>query len=694
MFGRSNIAPVCPMDQAARRYIPATMYVTMLIAFLSTWHWKTTGYLSASTVATFATFSSTTLILGSAVLRLSPLSPKLAEGLTLQFLLGFLIFNTALFVLSLAFAWGVAISFLILVAVSLLTLFARGGRPRIASEAPDRVPDLLCLLISGIGATLWCTDGLSPIMIDGQDTVFKFWHDSFAHIRMISTFAQSHGMGTVSDLRMAGAPLFLYHYASYFTPAAIESLTGSDALQMYAGFQLPFGILLTGLAAFALAASLFGSWPGLAASCAIILLPDAYQQGFGNRQLSYNFLQQVNVGALYGVASAAAAWIFILNRCKAGRYGSIIIGYAIILLTVAYKSQIFLANAFLAMIYPCLFFKGLRPSRRWLVGTAFLTLFGVAVWLSQKVEGVPTLRPDFSFQSGGWYTTRLLKSYDLSLFKSLFSWLILPDRPRVIVGLSAAGMILLSSFGLWIGAFAIIFLCLRKRIEAAVLCFPLFLIVNYLIMALGLSLNAGSLGESTELQNRPVVWAYFGVVLWTSGAAYACAFGNRPPRGLAIRVCVIALALASFMVPWHFARDLQTFPAWRGSLSWEKFASFPAFPSCLVRAARYIGQHSQSGDVIQDSENDPHMLVGALAEREEFADDWIFGTRSNGLKERINDVATFKATTREADLRAFAIKNKIGWYLLRPESTVRWPEYFRETSVFDCGGYRVYRFSI
>jgi hypothetical protein len=682
------------MNQVARQYIPGSIYVTLLIAFLSTWHWKTTGYLSASTVATFAAFSSTTLIYGSVVLRLSPLSPKLAGGLTLQFLLGFLLFNTALFVLSLAFAWGVATSFLILVAVGLLTLFARGGRPRIASEATDLAPDLLCLLISGIGATLWSADALSPMMIDGQDTVFKLWHDSFAHMRMISSFAQSHGLGTVSDLRMAGASPFLYHYASYFTPAVIESLTGSDALQVYAGFQLPFGILLTGLAAFSLAASLWGPWPGLAAGCAIILLPDAYQQGFGNRELSYSFLQQVNVAALYGVSCAAAAWIFILDGCKAGRYGSIIIGYVLILLIVAYKSQIFIANAFLAMIYPCLFFTGLRASRRWLVGTAFLVLFGVAVWLSQKVDGVPTLRPDFSFQSGSWYTTRLLKSYDPGLFKSLFSWLILPDRPRVIVGLSAVGMILLSSFGLWIGAFGIIFLHLRKRIDAAAPFFPLFLIVNYLIMALGLSLNAGLLGATDELQNRPVVWAYFGVVSWTSGAAYACAFGNRPPRGPAVRVCVVALALASFMVPWHFARDLQTFPAWHGSLSWDKFASFPAFPSCLVRAARYIGQHSQSGDVIQDSENDPHMLVGALAEREEFADDWIFGTRSNGLNERINDVAAFKATTSEADLLAFAIKNKIGWYLLRPESTVHWAEYFQEKSVFDCDGYRVYRFPI
>src|SRR5208283_2770162 len=445
---------------------------------------------------------------------------------------------------------------------------------------------------------------------------------------------------------------------------------------------------------FALAASLWGLWPGLAASCAIILLPDAYLQGFASRYLSYDFLQQVTLAGLYGVSCAAAAWIFILNGCKAGRYGSIIIGYALILLTAAYKSQIFIANAFLAMIYPCLFFKGLRSSRRWLVATALLAVFGVAVWLSQKVGEVPPLRPDFSFRSAAGYAIIVLKSYDPGFFKSFFSWLILPGRPRVIVGLSAAAMILLSSLGLWSVAFGVMFLHFRKRIEPAILFFPLFLIVNYLVMVLGLALNTGSIGESDELQNRPVVWAYFGVVSWTAGAAYAWAFGKHLPQGRGIRVCMVMLVLSSFVIPWRFGRDLQTFPAWRGSAGVDQFASFPSSPSCLVRAARYISQHSQSEDVIQDSENDPHMLVGALAERQEFADDWIFGKRLKGLKDRISDLASFKATDSEADLVAFARKNEIRWYLLRPESKVHWPEYFLEKSVFDCDGYRVYRFPI
>jgi hypothetical protein len=217
----------------------------------------------------------------------------------------------------------------------------------------------------------------------------------------------------------------------------------------------------------------------------------------------------------------------------------------------------------------------------------------------------------------------------------------------------------------------------------------LLLIVNYLVMAMALSLNTGAIGAPDELQNRPLVWAYFGLVSWTSGAAYALAFGNDVPRPPAVRASVILLVLSTFAIPWRFGRDLQTLPAWPGFASFHEFASFP---SCLVRAAQYIRRHSQSGDVIQDSKNDTHMLVGALAERDEFANDWISDVSSKELKGRLSGIGAFNAATSEASLTAFASTNKIAWQLLRPESRVSWPESKRRNFSFDCDGYRVYHF--
>jgi hypothetical protein len=83
-----------------------------------------------------------------------------------------------------------------------------------------------------------------------------------------------------------------------------------------------------------------------------------------------------------------------------------------------------------------------------------------------------------------------------------------------------------------------------------------------------------------------------------------------------------------------------------------------------------------------------------LAKRQDLAVDG--GVSKKGikerLKERLDDLASFKAMTSETDLMAFAVKNKIAWYLLRPQTKVSWPAGFLENFAFDCDGYRVYRF--
>jgi hypothetical protein len=687
---------VTSLKEHFRAHIPTWLHIAVLVAFLSIWHSKTAGHLSISAVATFTAFSWMALVYGDFFLRISPLSSKLASAFTFRFLFGYFTVNTSLGVLLLVFQVGVASGFLILAAGAIVIFFVRRGEPKLDLKSETFVPDLLCILVSAIAATLWCEDALNPTVIDGQDTIFRVWQDSFFHTRLIGMFSQTHGIGSVSNIRMAGAPPVLYHYASYFLPAAFVSLTGASAFDVFVGFQLPFGIMLTGLAAFAFAASLWGFWPGLAASCALILLPDAYQQGFGSRFLSYNFLQQVNLAGLYGVSCVAAAWIFILDGCRSGKYSPIIFGYAFILLTLIYKSQIFIANAFLGMMYPCLFLSGLPASRRWLAAISFLAIFVLVIWLSQQSEAVPLLRLDFS--STGEYAGQLFGSYDPGFLRDFYASHINNGQPRIISlswqqkiipGLLFAGMILLSSFGLWGLASAAMYLRLRTTLEPAILSFPLLLVANYLMMALGLAESTRGIGAPEELLNRPVVWAYFGVVAWTAGAAYAFAFGNSPPKGVRARGFIALFTLSCLTVPWLFARNLQTFPAWGGK---KDFTEFSRFPTCLVNASHYLREHSRSSDVIQDSANDQNLLVGALAERQDFAVDWMFGRSRKGLKERLDDLASFKTMTSETDLVVFAVKSKIAWYLLRPETKVSWPVGFLGNFAFDCNGYRIYRF--
>jgi hypothetical protein len=64
MAGRSDTAAVYPINSGIAHYIAVIAYATILVAFLSAWHWKTTGNLSGSAVATFVALSSAALIYG------------------------------------------------------------------------------------------------------------------------------------------------------------------------------------------------------------------------------------------------------------------------------------------------------------------------------------------------------------------------------------------------------------------------------------------------------------------------------------------------------------------------------------------------------------------------------------------------------------------------------------------------------
>jgi hypothetical protein len=664
-------------------------YMVALVVFLSIWRWRTSGQLSLSTVLTFAAFSWMALVYGDFFLRITSFAPKLARASSFRCLIGYFLLNSSLAILTLASALGMVASFLFLAAGAVVVrcVLARKLEPK--PVVAEVCPDLLCIVISGIAATLWSADALSPPLIDGQNVTFRIWQDGFIHMKFISSFSQARGLWSISDVEMAGAPLTIYHYASYFIPAALMSLTQGSALDVFAGFQLPFGILLSGLAAFAFASSLWGFWPGLAACCALLLLPDSYEQGFGNRYLSYNFLQQVNVGGLYGVSCLAVAWIFILDGCRSGKYVSIIVGYAFILLTGFYKAQFFVASAFPALMYPCIFFTSISGRLRAIVAIVFVAIFSVIVWFSQQFEAVPTLRLDFS--SVGAYAVELINAFDPGVVRTFFGSHVLPKQSKIIVGLYVAGMIFISSFGVWGIAFGLMTAFRKNKLDPAVLFFPLMLVANYLVMALGTAADSRAIGTWDELLNRPVVWAYFGVVAWTAGATYAWLFGDDLPERGASRYVVGLLAISCFSVPWFFGRDLQTFPARPG---FGSFAEFSGFPACLVDAADYIRRHSRTNDVIQDSTNDKNLMVGALSERQDFAVDVGVASNRNpqGIEERLDGLVSFKLLSNEADVMSFAAKNKIAWYLLRPETTVSWPFELRERFAFDCGGYRVYQF--
>jgi hypothetical protein len=447
--------------------------------------------------------------------------------------------------------------------------------------------------------------------------------------------------------------------------------------------------VLTGLAAFSLAASVWGRWPGLAATLAVTLLPDAYQQGFGTKWLSYHFFVQVAPNGLYGIVCAAIAWMFVLDGCRSARLGLILCGYVFLAITIVYKAQFFVANAFLLMMYPCIFFPGLR--RRWRLLSAFVLvgIFCLVVTLTQNVPRIPTLRLDGSALKP--YTLFLLGHSNPGVFNSFYQTFLLQTQPNPIFAFYATRMLLLYTFGAWTAVWLFTSFVLRATIKWPAILFPLFVIGNYLIMSLGLAMDTKGVGQPEELLHRPFVWAYFVVVAWSGAGAYVLLFGNRPPASSSAWIFAAIIVISTLSVPLIFGRNLLTSPNTRSGT----YKALNSLPSGLVKACSYLRKHSQPREIIQDSENDPRFWVTGLAERQEFAADyklWAKIYNPPGLSERLHELANFKTMKKEQDLTEFIRRSKISWYLLEPQSKVAWPPSVLNRPVFRSGDYRVYHF--
>jgi len=676
-----------PRSRLHGRSIPA-LAVAVMVAFLSFWQVRVTGHLSWSAFAALLLFVCVCLAYGQAFLAATASLVRNKAGLPFQFLSGFFIFNTLLFLVSLLSPFGMLLNLALLALGALgLTIFCARRQP-VPDEAHEALPGLLCVLVAGLAATLWCSDAQAPLPIHGQTAIYQTWQDSFFHVRQISAFAQAHGIGSIQNIRMSEAPTQIYHYASYLSTAALSVLTGIPAIDAYASFQLPFGIFLVGLAAFSLVSAIWGVWPALAAALAVLLLPDAYQQGFANRYLSYNFLAQVNLGMLYGIACAAIPWVFVLEGSRRGNLVSILVAYLFLAICLFYKAHVFVANAFLILIYPCLFFSGARLRWRLFAGIALTAIFIAVVGFSQSIASVPVLRLDGS--GIGHYIVILLRDFDEGYLKAFFTQVFtLEKHSKPVEAMYVVFMLSISTFGLWLVATLLVVVAGRAKASAAIYCFPLLVIANYLVMSIGLALDTRGVGTPDELMNRPLAWAYFAVVAWTAGGAYYLAIGDRLPRSRVARAALLALFCLALLGPLVFSKNLQTYPARKG---FATYAEFNAVPLCLVQASRFIRDNSHPQDTVQDSENDPRFVVTALAERQLFAGESIFGKPGKNLQERLDGLASFRAMQDAAEVKFYAASHKIDWYILQPGTAVSWPASFLQEAVFACDGYRVFRF--
>ena len=318
------------------------------------------------------------------------------NNLPTKLLSGLLCVNVFLYIACLALPFGLSVDWVIFL-ILVLILWGRARRFNFASILQTgHASESIFFLAISIAVTVWCRDLLRPIDVNGGNALIRAWQDVYFHLCQIASFASSKGAGTIADVLMADAPAHPYHMASYILPAVLVDMTGSTVLVAYASLLVPLGILMTGLAAYSLGQLVFGKWPALAASLALMLLPDAFQQGFGNPFFGYHWSQQVGPAQGYGVASAAFVFMLMLEACRTSQYRLVFLSYIFVVITLLYKAQIFVAISFLAFVFPVLFMSGRVAKYRIPLFVLFTGIYLGVVILSQTSLSVPVMRLDGS----------------------------------------------------------------------------------------------------------------------------------------------------------------------------------------------------------------------------------------------------------------------------------------------------------
>ncbi|MBX9577067.1 MAG: hypothetical protein K2W97_01155 [Chthoniobacterales bacterium] len=446
-----------------------------------------------------------------------------------------------------------------------------------------------------------------------------------------------------------------------------------------------------------------------------------------------DFLENSTAGANCVVAPvlASSSIRYTLSRCAPEAPGTsspaasferslfkkiilILLSYLFLGVMLFYKAQFFVANAFILLLFPCFFFLqcGKRkhtcrvaaagstavrqPARvslagvrelQFLVACCVTLFFAFVVHLSQRYPSVPVI----ALNGGGmhkyfkilsqWTNSGFLHSFlleNLWLHPLSFPW----------YHLLAGTTLYFCTLGIWgLGVIVALFF-LRRKVDAAVWFFPLWIIINYLVMSMGLPMDSRHLLDPEELVNRPLMWAYFAIAAWTAGGLYFLLCGNQLPKTFLKRVLGAVMLLGSLAAPLFFAHGLQTMPMWNMTLKSN------AVPAPMVEAIDFIRNKSSAHDLVQDSENDPLSVITGLAERQGY----LVTNNANMevakmdpiVAERFEGLQRFKQMTTEGELKTFIQTHLISWYLLRPESKVAWPDSFKNSAIFQSDGYRVY----
>ncbi len=690
-------APVV-LDRPAGRFFTAltldrtsTACCLLISAALALWTVQVRGRLAAAEVLFFVALPLCAYYLGRAALAAVGFGFGQSHHAPLSLLAGALGGAVLLFGLNCASPLPMRGNVLVVVCVALAAPLVVRRRPEDGDAG--RLWAVAAVAFALAAASLWTRATRPPAVEQGDVVVFKPWIDHFIHASFTARMLADGGIFGAGNWDLAGERAPFYHYGSYVFPAALCACSGQTPYDALFSIWLPFGAFLMGLAAYALAASWWGSRAGLAGLAALTLLPDPAWYGLKLPWFSYHTLLLTGAGLAYGAAVAALAFLFVVRGAACRSWSHLGLGFLVAATCLAFKAQFLVALVPLCGLWTAAFTRGLRPATRLLLGLGFAAAIAAAAVLGQVLHYGPTLVPKHFAYESTTYTTTVAGMLPDTRFKPLFAPLIAggpvsryPVRAVLFVAGATFGALLLA-YPLLIAAAAV------ARRRQAVDWVPL--LAGALFVSAFFLIPRNETGNADELQHRPCAWAYFLVAVWCGGKAYwllARAWHAWPRAELLVFLAALTLLL---VVPYHYAKK-----AISPRIDWTRAFNHVPVPVGLVRSAEFLRAHAPAGDVVEDSHYDPECVFTGLAERREYLT--RPGIRESVPAEPFREVARQRrelldrmkaAGTREA-LRGFLRQTGIRWYVVHPGDQFAWPADCLAHPAFVWGGFKVYDFRL
>ena len=614
-------------------------------------------------------------------------------GFCLFFLLGFTYINSVGYLFFLFLPIGVLSDYLLSLLIIVVIHVTRQKRKDTDSQGcfennfkkDDSQFDFFAIIFIFIAVSFWSQTSLNPIIQRADEIIYKPWLDSFFHARLISQMADSNAFSDMQNMTLSGNSAGFYHYAYYFLAGLIKNVTGINAYTLYSNFLVPFGLFIASVSAFTLIKTLSDSFTALVSCVLLLTLPSASQMGLCNEWLNFHWLVQISPGLNYGIAVIALAWLFMFIGCDTGRKKLILASWILAGFSINFKAQIFVANAFLLFIYPVFFLMKASMKSRFFAFVLFVAIFAAAIVVSWRFESLPLIRFDGSAFDA--YSSTVISMFENAKVQQLFS-------ARLNTGMTQidnTGNLIFRIFMFFITTFGVVGVLIfgllkEKTIGWRLKIFPVLIIINYLVMSLSLAYNNRGNGAPEEFLHRPFVWAYFivtiyvGVYLSIKARTY---FSNF--KSMKILVPLMCVFLIS---PFVLGRSVTLGPAWGKDYTNTKI------DVGLYNVSMYLKNHSEKNDIVQYSRNDELSYITAISERQYFVNVNLFMQNPSEEHQRRLDLikdCKMKFVRKNKVAETFS-QNKIKWFVLNPEDTVRWDNETRNSYIFESHGYKLYQF--